>query len=112
MAALLVGQKPGELSELFGVPEGTIKSWRQRAKDGGGVASVAPDKKERIGDLLIVYLEKLIEAMTKQAEHSGDKSWLNKQDAAGIGVLHGVQSDKLHRLVATLQNAESKPDPT
>lgn len=112
LAALLAGQKVGEVADAFGVPEGTVKSWRQRAKEGGGVASVAPAKKERIGDLLLVYLEKLIEAMTKQAEHTGDKAWLDKQSAADVAVLHGVSSDKLHRLVETLQRAESKPDVT
>lgn len=112
LAALLAGQKVAEIADTFGVPEGTVKSWKQRARGRDGVASVAPGEKKRIGDLLMIYLERLIEVMTKQAEHTADKNWLEKQDAAGVAVLHGVLSDKLHRLIATLQNAESKSDPS
>ena len=57
LAALLAGQAPAYVAATFGIPIGTLKSWKSRQKNGESVAVVATEKRERIGVLLLEYLE-------------------------------------------------------
>lgn len=108
MAALLTGQSVAEIAAQYNIPEGTVKSWKSRQKDSS-VATVATPKKAEIGDLLLDYLHTMLRALRVQAEHFGDKSWLTKQTAADLAVLHGVSVDKAVRLLEALDGA---PDST
>lgn len=104
MAALLLGQAVGEISAKYNVPAATIRSWKSRQAHGGnGVATVATQKKEQIGELLIQYLRESVKSLTAQAQFFADPNWLRQQEASQLAVLHGVQADKAMRLLEAFE---------
>ena len=107
MAALLAGQSVATVATEYKLPPGTVKSWKSRLTHGEAVATVATEQKQAIGDLLVTYLEKMIASLTLQADHYGDKAWLNKQDAAALASLHGISMDKVIRLLEALDRADT-----
>jgi transposase-like protein len=111
LAALLAGQGTTEVAKAYKVPEGTVKSWRARMKDATGAstfASVASEKREQIGELLIDYLHANLSTLRAQLIVFGDPAWLKLQNAADVAVLHGVMTDKSIRLLEALGGS---PDP-
>jgi transposase-like protein len=102
LAALLAGQAPAQVAATFGIPIGTLKSWKSRQKNGDSVATVATEKRERIGDLLLEYLEITLETLKAQQVAFRHEDWLRKQSASEVAVLHGVSFDKAVRLLEGL----------
>jgi len=109
LAALLAGQAPAHVAATFGIPVGTLKSWKSRQKNGDAVATVATEKRERIGELLLEYLVETIETLKAQQQVFRDKDWLLKQSASEAAVLHGVSVDKAVRLLEGLAD-QGDPD--
>lgn len=109
IAALLAGQAPALVSATFGIPIGTLKSWKSRLKNGDGVATVATEKRERIGDLLLDYLVTTLETLKAQQAVFADVDWLKKQSASEAAVLHGVLIDKAVRLLEGLADTADEP---
>lgn len=105
LAALLEGQSVTAVAKEYSIPEGTVKSWKSRQRGGEHVATVAPQKRAEIGDLLMGYLEANLRALKAQAEVFADPDWIRKQDASEAAVLHGVQTDKAVRLLEALSHA-------
>lgn len=110
LASLLAGQAPGEVARAFGIPVGTLKSWKSRQLRGDSVATVATDVRERIGLLLLTYLEETLVTLTIQQKAFRDESWLYKQSAAEAATLHGISVDKAIRLLEGLADQDA-PDP-
>jgi len=111
MAALLAGQSFAQVSALFGIPSGTLRSWKSRQSRGEQVAVVATEKRERIGALLLEYLEINLETLKIQQLAFRNEEWLAKQSASEVAVLHGVSFDKAVRLLEGLADASaSDPD--
>lgn len=109
MAALLAGQSITSVSKEYNIPKGTVSGWKHRAD---GVAQSATQKREvdpEIGDLLLDYIRASLRTLKTQVEHFGDKTWLANQDADQLAVLHGVQTDKVIRLLEALAEAD-EPD--
>ena len=102
MAALLAGQAVSEVAAQYKIPESTLRSWKLRHSE---VASVGQKKKTEIGDLLLEYLKATLRTLIIQAEHFGDKTWLAKQEAQQLAVLHGVATDKAIRLLEALADS-------
>lgn len=106
MAALLAGQGVSEVAEQFQVSKATVS----RIK-----ASIAPDllkqletkKQEDFGDLLADYLRETITTLSAQARHFRNETWLLRQPAADLAVLHGVQTDKALRLLEAIERANA-----
>lgn len=109
MAALLAGQSVATVAASYDIPEGTVKSWKNRQR-GHPVATVATQKKEEIGDLIVEYLRTMLRTLITQAEHFGDKQWLTAQGADQLAVLHGVAMDKTVRILEALENKPESPD--
>ena len=105
IAALLTGQGAESVAQEYQIPVGTVKAWKAKAKGPGGVATL---KKEKIGTLLLEYLAVSLSTLKKQAEVFADETWLKKQDASSVAVLHGVLADKTVRLLEALVPG---PDP-
>lgn len=103
MAALLTGQAVGSVAAEYDIPEGTVKSWRARAKS---VAMVDPQKKGEVGDLLLAYLRASLTALEAQARVFADVVWLREQPASELAVLHGVMTDKAIRLMEAFGRAD------
>jgi transposase-like protein len=113
LAALLAGQAPSEVARAFNIPVGTLKSWKSRQLNGESVATVATDARERIGLLLLEYLEETLRTLTIQQRVFRNESWLLKQSAAEAATLHGVTVDKAVRLLEGLADdgaADAGPD--
>lgn len=114
MAALLAGQSVSLIAKEYEIPEGTVKSWSSRGVNGNGhaVATDALDatQKSRIGKLILDYLETLMVTLKNQAEVFSDKTWLSKQAASEVAVLHGVLADKGIRLLEALASEEEDSD--
>jgi transposase-like protein len=106
LAALLAGQSVGEIARQYNLPEGTVKSWKNRSKFADQVATDATQKKE-IGELLMDYLQTNLATLKAQAEMFADKEWLAKQSASEVAVLHGVMTDKAIRLLEALSRDSS-----
>ena len=112
LAALLAGQAPAQVAATFGIPVGTLKSWKSRQLNGGGVATVATEKRQRIGELLLEYLEITLETLKVQQLAFRNEEWLHKQSAAEAATLHGVTVDKVVRLLEGLaDDTEAEDDP-
>lgn len=108
MGALLTGQSVSSVAKEYKIPKGTVSAWKQRQVDkiADRVATVATQKEQVIGDLLMDYLKAALVSLKVQAEHFGDKKWLADQDAGQLAVLHGVTVDKTIRLLEALAENE------
>lgn len=93
LAALMEGQSISSVAKEYNIPKGTVSGWKSNPPD------VDPTQKKEIGELLTDYLRANLEALRAQAEHFKDKSWLARQNAADVAVLHGVMTDKAVRLL-------------
>ncbi len=102
LAALLAGQPFADVSRAFGVPTGTLKSWKSRQLRGESVATVATDARERIGVLLLEYLETTLETLKAQQLVFRSEEWLRKQSAAEAATLHGTTLTGAVRLLEGL----------
>ncbi len=102
MAALLSGQSVSEIAEKYKINPATIRSWKSRQQNGESVATVATEKKARIGDLILEGLEAQLLATRAMADVFSDKDWIRKQAASEVAVLFGVISDKTFRMLEAL----------
>lgn len=106
MAALLSGQSVSQVAATYHIPIGTVKRWSAAAKEQ--LEPVRTEKRERIGELLLDYLEANLAALKAQAKVFADAEWIQKQPASEAAVLHGVIADKGIRLLEAL--AQSNAD--
>lgn len=106
LAALLEGQAVSHVADQYDIPRSTVSTWKRR--DLGNVGeTVASQKKEELGDLLVEYLRESLKALRAQVAHFGDPAWLAKQSADELAVLHGVQTDKAIRLLEALSRGSA-----
>lgn len=99
MAALLAGQSVSQAAETYKVPRGTVAAW---SAEMNREQTDPNTKKERIGILLIEYLEANLETLKAQQQVFRDPTWLKQQSASEAAVLHGVLTDKAVRLLEAL----------
>lgn len=102
MSALLAGQSISEVAKTYEIPVGTVKGWRSKA---GSDQPVPTQKRARIGELLLEYLEANLTTLKTQSEKFGDVDWIDKQPASEMAVLHGVVADKTVRILEALGNS-------
>lgn len=103
LAALLAGQSLNSVAAEYHIPRGTLKFWKAQNHPG----PVDPQKRDRIGELLLQYLEANLEALAAQAQVFGDPKWLRRQGAQEVGVLHGIMTDKAVRLIEAFSAHDS-----
>ncbi len=101
-AALLTGQSVRYVAKEFNIPVGTIKAWKSYRANGHNMAVVTTQKKEAIGDLILIYLNELFTTLHKQMKVFADEEWLKQQSAGEAAILHGVIADKGIRLLEAL----------
>ncbi len=108
LADLLLMQ-PAAVAAKYGVKPGTIKGWKSQEKAALQVAepndaAVITLKKQRIAALMLEYLEANLNAQIAQAYVATDPTYINRQPAESLAILHGVLSDKSIRLIEALQS--------
>ncbi|MEX2529844.1 MAG: helix-turn-helix domain-containing protein [Gemmatimonadota bacterium] len=109
MAALLQGQSIDQAAEAYSVPRSTVARWRKRARGLLGELDAGGTDVEEIGGALLAYLRAGLESVRKQQEVFSDPTWLREQSASELAVLHGVQLDKLVRLLEALEGSGVQP---
>lgn len=101
MAALLTGQSITEVAKEYDIPKGTVSSWK--ARELGDIShTIATQKREELGDLLLEYLRETVKTMIAQSVFARTEEWLKRQTASEFAVMHGVQTDKAIRLLEAL----------
>lgn len=96
----LVLMAPSAVAAKYGINPNTVRRW----KSENNVTSIAAIidrsvKKERIGALLVEYLEANLNALIAQAYVTADPNYIVKQSAEDLAILHGVLGDKGLRLL-------------
>jgi hypothetical protein len=104
MAALLAGQGVCEVAAELNVPKATVSRIKsQMAPDQ--LEQVGTKKQEDFGALLADYLRETIITLRAQTRFFRDESWLEKQSASEVAVLHGVCADKGLRLLEAIERS-------
>jgi transposase len=106
MAALLAGQGVDEVSHQFKLPQSTVSTWKKEI-DQARFDELRLKKAERLAELLGEYLEETLTTLTAQTIFFRNATWLKKQSASELAVLHGVQTDKALRLLEAIERANS-----
>lgn len=96
MAALLAGQSANSVAKEYQLPKSTVSRIRAQM---GDLEPVGTQKQNRIGELLGEYVECNLITLKAQSEHFRDKTWLGRQPASELAVLHGVLADKTIRIL-------------
>lgn len=98
MAALLAGQSIPQVAKEYNIPKGTLSDWRKLART---TARNDPTQKDgtTIDVMLRDYVNENLTTLREQAKFFRDTSWLSKQEASSLAVLHGVLADKSIRLL-------------
>lgn len=109
MAALATGQGASQVAKEYKIPRGTVRGWKSRM---GSVAIVATEKKEEIGDLLVDLITEQVITLKAQYITVRDPKWIVLQSASDMAMLIGVTTDKLIRMLESLDNstADSTPE--
>jgi transposase-like protein len=105
-AALLAGQGVCEVATQFNLDKSIVS--RIRAALGSDqLQRLATKKQIDFGELLAGYLEETIITLQAQAKFFRDETWLSKQPASDLAILHGVAADKAIRLLEAIERANS-----
>ena len=105
LAALLSGQSINEVAREYKIPKGTVSSWKSREL-GDVSQTIATQKRDELGNLLLTYLKETVTTLIEQARFARSKEWLEKQSGSEFAVLHGVQTDKAIRLLEAFSASE------
>jgi transposase-like protein len=102
MAALLAGQSVNAVAREYNIPKGTVSSWKDR-----DVPNVAKDatQKESLDNLLFGYVQESLKTLKAQVIIFSDESWIKRQSASELAILHGVITDKAIRLLEAAAQA-------
>jgi len=86
------------VARAHGVPEGTVKSWRHRLKNGR-VATLRKGAKGAFGALLMEHLEATLLSLIAQSRHLSDPDVLRGMRAGEAGVFFGTLFDRTMRML-------------
>lgn len=103
---------PAAVAAKYGLKRSTVNGWKSLERPGSdlltmGDATLISVKKQRIGALMLEYLEASLNALAAQAYVTSDPNYIAKQPADQLAILHGVIADKSIRLVEALHRSES-----
>ncbi len=104
MADLLL-MSSGAVAAKYRLNPKTVSVWKSRELPASQI--VPTDfvglKKERITLLMLEYLEANLNAQIAQAYVAADPTYIHRQSADNLAILHGVLADKSVRLIEALQ---------
>jgi len=99
VAALLCRERPAVVARDLGVPEGTARSWKHRAKNRG----IATLKKGDFGALLTEQLEALIRSLLAQSRELSGR-W-SEMGVGHLALAFGHLFDRTMRMLELLGGA-------
>lgn len=102
VAALLCGERPAVVARDLRVPEGTVRSWKHRAKNRG----IATLKKGDFGALLTQHLEALIRSLLSQSSELSGR-W-SEMGAGDLALAFGLLFDRTIRMLELLEGARGR----
>ena len=104
ISALLAGQGVNEVSRRYNIPKATVS----RIKNGLALEQL---EQKNIADLVEEHLTESLKAATALAQKvTSNESWFIKQNAADIGVLYGILTDKSIRILEAAESAAVQSD--
>lgn len=86
----------------YGLPRSTLTTWQEIF----AVVHNPVIKKDRIGQLVLAYLEANLQALIAQSYVVSQPEYIERQPADGIAILHGVMADKSVRLLEALHGSQ------
>ena len=112
MAALLAGQGVMEVASQYNLDASVVSRWKNTLPSEQ-LQVIASKKGVRIEQLLFEYLTETLITLKKQTILVRESSYVTKQPAGELAVLHGVMADKAVRLLeaAHRATANQSPDP-
>ena len=103
-ALLLAGEGVVEVARRLDLPKQTVSDVKGRLTEEE-FGLLRTKKGELIEDLVVDYLVTNLKTLRTQAEVAGERSYIEKQPAGELSLLHGVMSDKSIRLLEAIQRA-------
>lgn len=67
-------------------------------------------KKERVGPLIVEFLETTLESLKAVNETTSDDEWIRRQDASGLAVFFGVKTDKIAKILDAIHRAPDEDE--
>lgn len=95
LSALIAGERVRVVARRYGIPEGTVKSWRYRLKTG----RMQPEKKGRFGVLLRAHTEELLRSLAAQSDHLRDPGRIVEIPTKDLAILWGSLFDRTMRML-------------
>lgn len=102
---VLMGQ--GATAAKYDIPRSTLALWQSTYNVRQDLAL----KKDRIGELVITYMEANLQALTAQAYVASQPEYIERQSAESLAILHGVMADKSVRLLEALHAGRRSDQP-
>ena len=107
LAALLAGQGVNEVARQYKLPKATVSRLKNQLMPEQ-LEQVGTQKKERIADLIESHLTNSLKAAAGIARRvTTDDAWFSKQNAADVGVLYGILTDKSIRILEAAESANA-----
>lgn len=96
---------PAAVAAKYKLNVKTVGVWKVRELPASQAITteLVVQKKHRITALMLEYLEANLNALTAQAYVAADPTYINRQPANELAILHGVLADKSVRLVEAFQ---------
>ena len=98
VAALLAGQGVCEIAREYKIAHPVVSSWK--AKLGTErLTELEARRAEHLDNLIYDFLTTTLVALQRQAEAMSDEAYIKAQPANEVGILFGIFSDKVVRLL-------------
>lgn len=104
IAALLAGQRVTEVAKQFHLSKATV-SRLKKTIEPGDLKQLETKRGEDFTGMIGDYLKETLITLSAQQKFFRNESWLSKQNAAEVAVLHGVSADKAFSLLEALERA-------
>lgn len=93
-----------EVARQYKIPKATVSRLKNTLAPQQ-LEQIGTDKKERLADLIEGHLRQSLTAATALARKvETNDEWFSKQNAADVGVLYGILTDKSVRILEAAEN--------
>ena len=106
----LVLLAPATVAAKHGLKPGTVRRLKSQELQLAPLENdprVITQKKHHIAALMLEYLEASLNAQIAQAYVAADPTYINRQPAESLAILHGVMGDKAVRILEAIHSAQT-----